>query len=51
MSNVGRKIASDTVKNRSSTPFFEWLRRKLLAVERDPKTPPPGISKDGEVCF
>lgn len=51
MSSSGRKIASVAVKNRRSTPFFEWLRNKFLAIERDPRTPPPGVSKEGEVNF
>ena len=47
-----RKIAAATVQNRSQTPFWEWVKRKLLAVDRQNVTPPPGIpGTDGRVCF
>lgn len=39
-----KKIASAETKVRTSTPLFSWIRRKLLATDRDlTKTPPPGI--------
>ncbi|KAI6196716.1 Complex I-B14.5a [Aphelenchoides besseyi] len=48
MSSVS-KIAPKTIQNRRRTPFFSWLRDKLLAVDRDPKTPPPGLpTADGK---
>ena len=50
--SYAKKIADATVQNRSQTPFFSWLRRKLLAVDRLDVTPPPGIpGPDGKVGF
>lgn len=47
---AGRKIAAATVQNRTQTPFWNWLRNKLLAVERLDVTPPPGLpGPDGKV--
>uniref|UniRef100_A0A0N4ZYR6 NADH dehydrogenase [ubiquinone] 1 alpha subcomplex subunit 7 n=1 Tax=Parastrongyloides trichosuri TaxID=131310 RepID=A0A0N4ZYR6_PARTI len=40
-----KKIASESIKNRRHTPLGEWIRDKLLAAYRDPKTPPPGLPK------
>uniref|UniRef100_A0AC34QLW0 NADH dehydrogenase [ubiquinone] 1 alpha subcomplex subunit 7 n=1 Tax=Panagrolaimus sp. JU765 TaxID=591449 RepID=A0AC34QLW0_9BILA len=49
---AGRKIASAAVKNRTQSPFFTWLRDKLLAVHRQPITPPPGLpNEDGKCHF
>lgn len=39
----GRKISDITTKNRAMTPFFAWIRDKLLAVDRQNITPPPGL--------
>ncbi|KAE9418581.1 hypothetical protein Angca_001859 [Angiostrongylus cantonensis] len=51
MSRV-RKIADATVKNRTQTPFWNWLRNKLLAVDRLPITPPPGLpTPDGKAVY
>ncbi|MFH4983319.1 hypothetical protein AB6A40_010028 [Gnathostoma spinigerum] len=48
----GRKIASALVENRSQTPFWTWIRNKLLAVNRQPITPPPGLpGPDGKVVY
>lgn len=49
--SFGKKIASSQIKNRTSTPLFAWIRRKLLATDRDlTKTPPPGIpDSEGKV--
>jgi hypothetical protein len=44
------KIASSAIKNREQTPVMQWIRNTLLAVDRDPKTPAPGIAgPDGRV--
>ncbi|VDO76833.1 unnamed protein product [Heligmosomoides polygyrus] len=49
---VGRKIAAATVQNRTQTPFWRWLRNKLLAVDRLPVTPPPGVAgPDGKARY
>ncbi|KAI6184387.1 Complex I-B14.5a [Aphelenchoides bicaudatus] len=37
------KIASAAVKNREQTPLISWIRDKLLAVNRSPKTKPAGL--------
>uniref|UniRef100_A0A7E4W9I6 NADH dehydrogenase [ubiquinone] 1 alpha subcomplex subunit 7 n=1 Tax=Panagrellus redivivus TaxID=6233 RepID=A0A7E4W9I6_PANRE len=37
MSGGGRKLAAATVQNRTQTPFWNWIRNRLLAVERQPK--------------
>ncbi|KJH42675.1 NADH:ubiquinone oxidoreductase subunit B14.5a [Dictyocaulus viviparus] len=48
----GRKIAAATVQNRTQTPFWNWLRNKLLAVDRQPITPPPGLpTPDGKAKY
>ncbi|WKX92429.1 hypothetical protein Q1695_010449 [Nippostrongylus brasiliensis] len=48
----GRKIAAATVQNRTQTPFWVWLRNKLLAVQRQPVTPPPGLpTADGKAEY
>ncbi|CAJ0594706.1 unnamed protein product [Cylicocyclus nassatus] len=48
----GRKIADAATKNRTQTPFWTWLRNKLLAVDRLPGTPAPGIpGKDGKAVY
>ncbi|VDM85345.1 unnamed protein product, partial [Strongylus vulgaris] len=48
----GRKIADAAVKNRTQTPFWTWLRNKLLAVDRQPGIPPPGLpTKDGKAVY
>uniref|UniRef100_A0A7I4XS48 NADH dehydrogenase [ubiquinone] 1 alpha subcomplex subunit 7 n=1 Tax=Haemonchus contortus TaxID=6289 RepID=A0A7I4XS48_HAECO len=48
----GRKIAAATVQNRTQTPFWTWIRNKLLAVDRLPKTPPPGLpTPDGKAVY
>uniref|UniRef100_A0A1I7UUF6 NADH dehydrogenase [ubiquinone] 1 alpha subcomplex subunit 7 n=1 Tax=Caenorhabditis tropicalis TaxID=1561998 RepID=A0A1I7UUF6_9PELO len=48
----GRKIAAATVQNRSQTPFWNWLKQKLLASDRLPITPPPGIAgEDGKAVY
>ncbi|KAE9551577.1 hypothetical protein FO519_005221 [Halicephalobus sp. NKZ332] len=50
--SAGRKLAPATVNNRTQTPFFVWLRDKLLAVHRQKITPPPGLpSEDGKCQF
>lgn len=44
------KIASAAVKNREQTPLISWIRDKLLAVNRSPKTKPAGLpGPDGGV--
>ncbi|KAF8362877.1 hypothetical protein PRIPAC_89800, partial [Pristionchus pacificus] len=49
---AGRKIAAATVQNRTQTPFWNWLRNKLLAVERLDVTPPPGLpGPDGKTHY
>lgn len=49
--SAGRKLAPATVNNRTQSPFFVWLRDKLLAVHRQSVTPPPGLpDEDGKVC-
>ncbi|VDK49142.1 unnamed protein product [Anisakis simplex] len=48
----GQKIASTAVKNRSQAPFWVWLRNKLLAVDRQKITPPPGLERsDGKAVY
>ncbi|KAK6017706.1 hypothetical protein OSTOST_16769 [Ostertagia ostertagi] len=48
----GRKIAAATVQNRTQTPFWRWVRNKLLAVDRLPITPPPGLpTADGKAEY
>uniref|UniRef100_A0A8R1HL48 NADH dehydrogenase [ubiquinone] 1 alpha subcomplex subunit 7 n=1 Tax=Caenorhabditis japonica TaxID=281687 RepID=A0A8R1HL48_CAEJA len=48
----GRKIAAATVQNRTQTPFWNWLKQKLLASDRLPITPPPGIAgPDGKAVY
>ncbi|KHJ84887.1 hypothetical protein OESDEN_15393 [Oesophagostomum dentatum] len=48
----GRKIADAAVKNRTQTPFWNWLRNKLLAVDRLPGPPPPGLpTADGKAVY
>ncbi|CAI2323657.1 unnamed protein product [Caenorhabditis sp. 36 PRJEB53466] len=48
----GRKIAAASVQNRSQTPFWNWLKQKLLASDRLPITPPPGIAgEDGKAVY
>ncbi|GMT16920.1 hypothetical protein PFISCL1PPCAC_8217, partial [Pristionchus fissidentatus] len=50
--SAGRKIAAATVQNRTQTPFWTWLRNKLLAVDRLDVTPPPGIAgPDGKAAY
>uniref|UniRef100_A0AC35TWX1 NADH dehydrogenase [ubiquinone] 1 alpha subcomplex subunit 7 n=1 Tax=Rhabditophanes sp. KR3021 TaxID=114890 RepID=A0AC35TWX1_9BILA len=49
MSKVA-KIASEAVKNRTQTPFGSWVRDKLLAVNRQKITAPPGLAKEGGEC-
>lgn len=54
MAGIGKvpKMASANIKTTDNTPLFAWIRDKLLAVKRDPRTPPPGIpAPDGEVCL
>ncbi|CAJ0581253.1 unnamed protein product, partial [Mesorhabditis spiculigera] len=47
-----KKIADASVQNRSTSPLIAWLRRKLLAVDRLPVTPPPGIAgPDGKAIY
>lgn len=44
------KIAPKDVVNRKQTPIMEWIRNKLLAVDRSDKTPPPGLpTEDNQV--
>ncbi|CAI4231791.1 unnamed protein product [Auanema sp. JU1783] len=48
----GRKIAAATVQNRTQTPLWNWVRNKLLAVDRQKVTPPPGIAgEDGKAVY
>ncbi|KAL6732451.1 NADH:ubiquinone oxidoreductase subunit B14.5a [Ancylostoma duodenale] len=48
----GRKIAAATVQNRTQTPFWTWVRNKLLAVDRQKITPPPGLpTPDGKAVY
>ncbi|VDN51195.1 unnamed protein product [Dracunculus medinensis] len=48
----GRKISDITTKNRAMTPFFAWIRDKLLAVDRQNITPPPGLpTPNGKAKF
>ncbi|KAK0411982.1 hypothetical protein QR680_005965 [Steinernema hermaphroditum] len=48
----GRKIASAAVQNRTQTPFWNWIRNKLLAVDRQKITPPPGLpTADGKAVY
>ncbi|PAV88802.1 hypothetical protein WR25_12066 [Diploscapter pachys] len=39
----GKKIASAAIPHRSQSEFWQRIRNKLLAVYRDPKTPPAGL--------
>ncbi|CAJ0597866.1 unnamed protein product [Cylicocyclus nassatus] len=47
----GRKIADAATKNRTQTTFWTWLRNKLLAVDRLPGTPAPGILGKAERLY
>uniref|UniRef100_A0A914X813 NADH dehydrogenase [ubiquinone] 1 alpha subcomplex subunit 7 n=1 Tax=Plectus sambesii TaxID=2011161 RepID=A0A914X813_9BILA len=48
----GQKIAKATVENRHLTPFFSYIRDKLMRVHRSKKTPGPGLpTKDGVAVF
>ncbi|CAI5441816.1 unnamed protein product [Caenorhabditis angaria] len=46
----GRKIAAATVQNRTQTPFWNYVKEKLLAAHRQPITPPPGIAGEDGKC-
>lgn len=46
------KIAPKDVVNRKQTPIMEWIRNKLLAVDRSDKTPPPGLpTEDNQAVY
>ncbi|CAJ0963566.1 unnamed protein product, partial [Mesorhabditis belari] len=50
--SYAKKIADATVQNRTQTPFFSWLRNKLLAVDRQKITPPTGVPRaDGKSVY
>ncbi|KAI1720189.1 NADH:ubiquinone oxidoreductase subunit b14.5a (Complex i-B14.5a) domain-containing protein [Ditylenchus destructor] len=45
-------LAPNALNHRTSTPLMAWIRAKLLCIDRDPKTPPPGPpTADGKARY